>query len=112
MPWGTSAEFYIDAVADDRWTFAVFSDSDLWAIDTFHARDNREFDARPTLTGYCCGHDFKGRGFPCSECSKPFCPTCGLCKCQRDATREAPCSSCFTMYLPHLLENGLCENCR
>lgn len=112
MPWGTSESFYVDAVADDRRTFAVFSAADLWAIDSFHARDNREFDARPTFTGYCCGTEFKGRGFPCAECSKPFCPTCGLCKCQRDEKREAGCSNCFIMYLPHLLENGLCENCR
>ncbi|MCM3895783.1 ImmA/IrrE family metallo-endopeptidase [Gordonia sputi] len=112
MPWGTSAEFYIDAVADNRWTFAVFSAIDLWAVDSFHARDNREFDARPTLTGYCCGTEFKGRGFPCSECGKPFCPKCGLCKCDRDAEREVRCDGCFMTYLPHLLEEGLCENCR
>lgn len=113
MPWKVSAEFYIDALADERRIYAVLSASDLWAVDVFHAADDRDFDARPSLAGHCCGVEFQARGYPCAGCGKPFCPTCGLCQCDRDAKREILCGGgCFTKYLPHLLEDGLCENCR
>ena len=63
-PWGTQADFYVDAVADDKRVIAVFSDSDLWDIEQFHPGLDHDFDTRPQLTGYCCGTSFERRGYP------------------------------------------------
>lgn len=111
-PWKTSADFYVDAIGDDRRVYAVFAANDLWEVDTFHPIDDRDFDARPSVTGHCCGIEFQTRGYPCSECGKPFCPTCKLCRCDRDTRRESRCSGCTMNFLPHLLVAGLCEECR
>ena len=41
------------------------------------------------------------------------CPTCGQCRCQRQAAAEVVCAGgCYMRYLPHLLVDGLCEQCR
>lgn len=113
MPWKTSAEYYIDAVSDGRRVYVVFSAADVWGVDVFHPADDREFDGRPVLTGHCCKTAFEVRGYPCSECEQPFCPSCKRCRCDRNAQREAMCKgTCFTRYLPHLLVDGLCEDCR
>lgn len=111
-PWGTQAEFYVDAVADDKRVIAVFSDSDLWDIEQFHPGLDHDFDTRPPLTGYCCGTSFERRGYPCSNCQKPFCPKCGDCRCERDAKREVTCTDCGLQYQPHLVADGLCVDCR
>lgn len=111
-PWGTHADFYIDAVADDKRVVAVFSDSDLWGIEQFHPGLERDFEARPLLDGHCCGSSFQRRGYPCSECQQPFCPQCGDCRCDRDAKRELTCTNCFQLFLPHLVVDGQCVDCR
>jgi hypothetical protein len=111
-PWSSQAEFYIDAVSDGRRTVAVFSDKDLWACETFHAPIERAFDTRPSLRGRCCGEAFERRGYPCPSCSQPFCPKCGNCRCDRDAAREIQCEQCFQLFLPHLVVDGRCADCR
>lgn len=111
-PWGTQADFYIDAVGDDRRVIAVFCGSDLWGIERFHAPVEREFDARPLLSGSCCGTTFERRGYPCPSCREPFCPRCGDCRCERDAKREVTCTGCFLQFQPHLVVDGLCVDCR
>lgn len=111
-PWRTSANFYVDAVADDRRIYAVFSAADLWGVDVYHAPDDRDYEIRLSLSGRCCGVDFEGLGYPCSECEKPFCPQCKRCKCDRDAAREVMCDGCFMRFLPHLVIGGRCEDCR
>lgn len=111
-PWGTKADFYVDAVADDKRVIAVFSDSDLWDIEQFHPGLDHDFDTRPRLTGYCCGTSFERRGYPCSNCQKPFCPKCGECRCERDAKRQVTCTDCGLQYQPHLVVDGLCVDCR
>lgn len=64
-PWGAHADFYVDAIAEENRVVAVFSDSDLWAIEKFHPGLERDFDDRPLLTGHCCGTSFQRRGYPC-----------------------------------------------
>jgi IrrE N-terminal-like domain len=111
-PWGTQADFYVDAIGDDKRVIAVFSESDLWDIEQFHPRLDRDFDTRPLLAGYCCGTSFQRRGYPCSDCQQPFCPQCGKCRCDRDAKREVMCDECFRRFQPHLVVDGLCVECR
>lgn len=111
-PWGTQADFYVDAVVDDRRVLAVFCDLDIWKVEQFHAPMQRDFDTRPLLTGSCCGTTFERRGYPCSDCGQPFCPSCGDCRCERDAKRAVTCTQCFLQFQPHLVTAGLCVDCR
>lgn len=114
MPWGERADFYMDAVADARRTVAVLSADDLWQAERFHPADKRDYDNRPELEVFCCGELHNFRGWPCSNCRKGYCPTCGHCQCHKQSAAEVRCAgSCFMQYLPHLLDaNGLCEECR
>ncbi len=111
--WGSRADFYIDAYAGDRRTVAVLVDDDLWGVDVFHPQVSRDFDQRPEGTFRCCGVERTVRAWPCVDCGEPYCPTCGKCRCGRRASREALCAGgCGMKYLPHLLEDGRCEECR
>lgn len=111
-PWDAQAEFYVDAVSDDKRVIAVFCDRDLWKVESFHAPIQREFDTRPMLAGSCCGTSFERRGYPCPNCGRPFCPRCGDCRCQRDAKRALACTECFLQLPPHLIIDSVCVDCR
>lgn len=111
-PWGTPAEFYIDAISDERRIIAVFSDVDTWGAERLHVDGPREFDQRPVGEVYCCGQTRTARGYPCATCRQHYCPQCKRCRCDRAADRERVCSSCFITFLPHLLVDGRCEDCR
>lgn len=111
-PWGSHADFYVDAVGEEKCVIAVFSDRDLWGIERFRLPIQREFDKRPMLMGFCCGSGFERRGYPCSTCGNGFCPQCEQCRCERDTNRSVVCGNCFYQYLPHLITDGLCEDCR
>jgi hypothetical protein len=111
--WDRRAHFYVDAIEDASRTVAVFSDTDLWQAELFHPDGSREYDQRPTLEVHCCGRGHQVRGWPCSTCRTAYCPTCGKCRCDRQADAEVLCSGgCFMKYRPHLLVDGLCEMCR
>lgn len=113
MHWGGRADFCVDAIADARQTIAVFSAEDIWHAERFHPADQRDFDHRPMLEVHCCGRIHAVRRWPCATCGEGDCPTCGNCRCQRQASAEVLCrGSCYLKYLPHLLVNGLCESCR
>jgi hypothetical protein len=112
-PWGSQDEYYVDALSDDKRIVAVFSDLDVWGAERLHIDRPREFDQRPTTEIYCCGKTRTVRGYPCPNCGRPFCSQCGLCHCERIAGREQMCAGgCFLRFQPHLLVNGLCEECR
>lgn len=112
-PWGTRYDFYVDAVGYATRIIAVFSADDLWQAERFHPAATREFDQRPQLEVRCCGQVHQVRGWPCSTCGEGYCAKCGNCRCTRQAAAEVLCAgSCFMQYLPHLLVNGLCEDCR
>lgn len=111
-PWRSHAEFYLDAIAGQRRTVAVLADTDLWGVERFHAPQDREFDQRPELEVRCCGQVRRFRGYPHQDCGGGFCPICGKCRCDRRAAAEATCSRCGLQFLPHLLEKGLCDDCR
>lgn len=111
-PWGTRADYYMDAVTESRRVIAVFSDIDIWNSERLHLDQARDFDQRPVTEIHCCGRSQTVRGYPCPDCGKPFCPTCGRCRCERIAQRERACDACFLRFQPHLLVDGLCEECR
>ncbi|ORT49030.1 hypothetical protein KBI5_14900 [Frankia sp. KB5] len=111
--WGQRDDFYVDAIGYSTSIIAVFSADDLWQAERFHPSSTREFDQRPELEVRCCGQVHTIRGWPCSTCGEGYCPKCGRCRCDRHTAAEKLCAgSCYMRYLPHLLVNGLCENCR
>lgn len=112
MSWGTSTDYYIDAIADVGRVTVVFSDTDVWNSEAFHPPIDREFDTRPHLTVHCCGTTSIVRGYPCETCDQGYCPRCGRCHCERQAMREMRCSRCFLTFAPHLVVDGLCQDCQ
>ncbi len=110
--WGRTADFYADAIADDRRVIAVLAGHDIWNVDPGYMIQPREFDARPLLTIYCCGQSRTFRGYPCPTCGRGFCPLCRSCQCDRAAETEGSCTGCFMLFQRHLLVDGLCEGCR
>lgn len=111
-PWGSQADFYVDAVGEDKRVVAVFSETDIWETASFHPKSDHEFDARPVLKGYCCSVGFEVTGYPCPSCLQPYCPRCKDCKCQREIMREVTCTRCFLQFHPSLVVDGQCQDCR
>lgn len=111
-PWGKRADFYVDAIAVSGRVVAVFSVTDVWGAERLHLDAPREFDQRLQLTVRCCGQTHTVRGYPCSTCGEPFCPSCQRCRCDRRAQSEITCTKCFLAYQAHLVVDGLCEECR
>lgn len=110
-PWGTHADFYVDGISDDLRLYLVFSSTDLWGTTAGFTAKEIEFTAAPERQIFCCGKTRVSRGFPCSKCGQPFCPNCKECSCDKRAAREGECKECRSRVLPHLLQDGLCENC-
>ncbi|MGN7858942.1 ImmA/IrrE family metallo-endopeptidase [Microbacterium sp. 22303] len=110
--WGRTADFYADAIADDRRIIAVLAGHDIWKVDPGYMIQPREFDTRPLLTVFCCGQSRTFRGFPCPTCGQGFCPACKNCQCDRAAKTEEACTGCYMLFQRHLLVDGLCESCR
>lgn len=111
-PWGRREPFYVDAVHDGRRVIAVFSERDLWHSEKFHPEPQRDYLERPMRTVTCCGATHEVRGFPCATCEGGYCPTCKRCRCQKADDAARPCAGCFMVFMPHLLEEGRCEECR
>lgn len=114
MPWGETADFYMDAIAvSNRRAIGVLADTDLWGAERFHPQIRRDYDERPEQEITCCGQTRTARGYPCQDCGQVQCPNCGKCRCDRQNDALVPCAGrCFLSYRPHLLVNGLCEDCR
>jgi hypothetical protein len=110
--WGRTAEFYVDAIADDHRTIAVLAGEDIWKIEPGYVIQPRDFDRRLLLTVHCCGEERTFYGYPCRTCGQGFCPVCKNCWCDRAAKTEELCAGCYTLFQRHLLVDGLCENCR
>jgi hypothetical protein len=111
-PWGARADYYIGVVADGDRAIGVLSDRDLWGSEQLHLDAEREFDRRPLGEVRCCGATRSVRGWPCATCGEQCCPTCGKCRCDRQAAREVRCTMCGCQYLPHLVTGGVCVDCR
>lgn len=111
-PWGRREQFYVDAIHDGRRIVAVFSERDLWHSEVFHAEPDRDYLERPMRTVTCCGATSEVRGFPCPSCDGGYCPTCNRCRCQKADDDAQLCGGCFMLFMPHLLQDGRCEECR
>lgn len=111
-PWGRRETYYVDAVHDGRRVIAVFSERDLWDCEKLHVEPRRDYLERPVRTVTCCGETHEVRGFPCSACDGGYCPTCSRCQCQKADDAAQPCAGCFMVFMPHLLKDGRCEECR
>lgn len=113
-PWGDRRRYYLDATATARRAYAVLADIDLWNVATLHLGDPKEPTHEPPRFEFSCGCGFSGRtsGYPCSDCGKPYCPSCKKCECDRYAARSATCSGCF-LTVPQIdLVEGRCSACR
>lgn len=111
-PWRTTAEYYVDAEADDYYLYLLFSDTDLWTAPGSFVAKPLEFDSRPRQTIVCCGAERTARGYPCARCGQIACPQCGDCRCEKRQRRDVRCRQCNALVLPHLLDPaGLCEIC-
>lgn len=111
-PWGRREPFYVDAIHDGRRVIAVFSDRDLWHSEKLHLEPRRDYLERPVRTVTCCGATHEVRGFPCPACDGGYCPICNRCRCQKADDAARPCAGCSMVFMPHLLEEGRCEECR
>lgn len=111
-PWGSRADYYIDALHDGRRVIAVFADTDLWGVSRLHIEPDREYLSAPTGEVTCCGATRRVRGYPCPTCGGHYCPTCGRCRCEKLAASDTQCRNCHLTFRPHLLVDGLCEDCR
>lgn len=111
-PWRSSADFYIDAIADDYYVYMIFSETNLWNITTGFAAQRIEYDSRPVQKLFCCGQERVARGYPCATCGQVRCPNCKQCLCDKRAASAANCRQCNSVVMPHLLSaQGLCELC-
>ncbi|MCT1804106.1 hypothetical protein M3B51_15150, partial [Kocuria carniphila] len=111
-PWGSVQHYYMDAASGPRRVHFVLCEIDLWDATALHLDQPRAFDQRPTTAIYCCNATRTIRGWRCSACGEPDCPECGRCRCQRRELKEQPCQGCFQVFLPHLLLDSRCEDCR
>ena len=116
-PQGIPRPFYLSAFRDGRWTYAVFTEHDLWGIERLHLPDPTQVNRREiTRRKVTCDCGFSGStvAFPCNTCHQRPCPQCGRCECDRREAREerAACRQCTIVVRAHLLVDGLCDNCR
>lgn len=112
---GIPAVFYLDAVADDDFVYAVFAVTDLWKAARFHGYD--PVTTRPTRSGVrveCRSCGFKGLSYryPCDTCHAVPCQKCEACECTRRAASELPCRVCHILTPRRRLVDRICDECR
>jgi Zn-dependent peptidase ImmA (M78 family) len=111
-PWGQRQDYYLDAIADARRIHAVLAVQDLWDAARFHAV-TPETAGRPARQLDCpCGYHGTARGYPCSDCSQPYCPSCKECQCPRHNAALVACSKCFVSVPKADVVGGRCSECR
>lgn len=113
-PWGDRQQFYLDAVATARRTYAVLAVTDLWQIARFHAgEDLGEQQSRPVAIRSCpCGYRGRVTGYPCPTCDTVFCPKCGECRCAKRDAKLVRCKRCTISVPARDIQDGRCSECR
>jgi hypothetical protein len=78
FPNGDRREYWLNAVMDGRFIYAILGDRDLWDTSALHITEAPPATGRPTFDVRCssCGHVGITHSFPCSDCRQPFCPKC------------------------------------
>jgi Zn-dependent peptidase ImmA (M78 family) len=113
-PWGERQDYYLDAIAYSRRLHAILSVQDLWGASRFHVGDTAQTRVRPERSLQCgCGYAGVVRGYPCSQCGTPYCPSCKECRCerQRQDLVDCPNPDCYMKVMPHQIRGGRCVNC-
>lgn len=111
-PWGEKQDFYLDAIAVSRRIHAVLAVHDLWHVTRFHT-DRSETAERPERYLDCpCGYRGSARGYPCSDCGYPYCPSCKECQCPRRTAALVVCQKCFVSVGKADIVDGRCSDCR
>ncbi|HUY48404.1 MAG TPA: ImmA/IrrE family metallo-endopeptidase [Streptosporangiaceae bacterium] len=110
-PWGEKQEYYLNAIAGSRRVHAVLAVRDLWEVSRFHT-DKPETAGRPARHLDCpCGYHGTARGFPCSDCGQPYCPSCKECQCPRRNAALVVCRRCWVSVPKAEIVDGLCSSC-
>ncbi len=111
-PWGERQNYYLDAVTGSRRVHAVLAVRDLWQVTRFHT-DTSETAGRPVHHLNCsCGYHGTARGYPCSDCGQPYCPSCKECQCSRRNAALVVCEKCFVSVARADIVDGRCSDCR
>jgi Zn-dependent peptidase ImmA (M78 family) len=111
-PWGARQDYYLDAIAGSRRIHAVLAVQDLWQVTRFHT-DTPETTGRPACHLDCpCGYHGTARGYPCSDCGQPYCPSCKECMCPRRNAALVVCQKCFVSVAKADIVDGRCSDCR
>jgi Zn-dependent peptidase ImmA (M78 family) len=111
-PWGARQDYYLDAITGSRRVHAVLAVRDLWQVTRFHT-DTSETAERPAHHLDCpCGYHGTARGYPCSDCGQPYCPSCKECQCLRRNAALVVCQKCFVSVAKADIVNGWCSDCR
>jgi hypothetical protein len=112
-PWGERHDYYLDAVAGANRIHAIFSEIDLWNVQTIHFDKPERQPGRPTRDLSCpCGFSGSATGYPHDTCREPFCPKCGSCGCERRTSKHRPCKRCTVHTPPIDLIDDVCSMCR
>lgn len=115
---GERRSYYMSTTVDDGWIFAVFAEHDLWGVERLHLPQEvdpgRRYDGDVICPSPACGYRGSTPWWPCPTCGQPRCPRCQECECDRRERREkrSSCRNCYASVREHLLEDGLCDNCR
>lgn len=114
--------YYMSAEANGDYAHAVFAVDDLWNIEKLHVGPKPVRGSRPDPERYegdiscpLCGYVGTTALFPCGTCKEQTCQRCGRCGCDRmNEFKRVMCAgkNCFSFVLPHLIEEGLCPDCR
>jgi hypothetical protein len=106
-------EYFMSTASAGGWIIAVLAENNLFGVPGFHipqqVEDDRGYDGEIACP---CGYAGKTRMWPCNRCGKSECPRCGECDCTRLDRKRIACDNCFTNVLPHLIVDGLCDQCR
>lgn len=115
-PSGDRRGYWMDAVADDRYTYAIFAARDLWQSPGLHVIEEAELEAPRGYSAAvrCPSCGFRGTtsSYPCGACHRPYCPQCKRCECDRQKALTVTCSECRIGHPRHLVRDGMCEPCR
>lgn len=108
---GQSPTYQGDAIVAGDYVFVVYTLANApWASISWVEPDTRRRAERPCPR---CDEPFVAwDNLLCSRCNEARCPHCEQCGCPRIEPETLVCSSCFTTKAAHLVEDGVCRDCR
>ena len=64
-----------------------------------------------SMTATIRGFNDKTRRYPCPDCRKPYCPSCGKCECVKRAEDSKTCPGCHLNLHRSQMKRGACMEC-